>query len=340
VGHYIWIKNAASCLCDEGELHVVCAGDAPLVAIAPLVRRRGFTGRMEVLGASHYYEPLDLVYSDPSSLTLLGEALAQLKVPIVLDRLPAGSPVIPYLRQALNHRGLVISRPAPGHAWIPLDETWIEPERHLNSGRRSDFRRARRIAEKMGRVAFEVIAPKPSELDPLIEEAFAVGNHGWKARSGTALACDSRITAFFRRYALDAAEAGVLRLAFFRIDGRAVAMQMAVESDGRFWLLKMEYDERSARCSPGSQLIAETIRYAARAGIHSYEFLGRVEPCTQLWTNHVHETVSLRIYPCALRGLTALIADSSSWARTAMVRRLAQASRIFHGVKPKITEQL
>ena len=44
-------------------------------------------------------------------------------------------------------------------------------------------------------------------------------------------------------------------------------MQVAVETGGRFWLLKVGYDERFARCSPGSLLLLETIRHAATTGV-------------------------------------------------------------------------
>jgi CelD/BcsL family acetyltransferase involved in cellulose biosynthesis len=304
---YAWVKHAAECLCGDGRLLVVCAGQSGRLGFAPLARKPGLTGRLESLGASQLFEPFDVACSDPPALALLGKAMARLKSPIILKRLAADSGLIASIESAVRGRGLVRKRPAPPHPWIPLDESWAAPESHLKSGRRSDLRRAKRIAESMGSVTFEVLAPTPAELGPLLEEAFAVGGHGWKARSGTALACDSQVTDFFRRYSVAASEAGTLRIAFFRIDGQAVAMQMAVENAGSYWLLKMEYDERYARCSPGNLLTAETIRYAARAGLRFYEFMGTVEPCTELWTNQVHETVDLFIYPYNVRGMEAWI---------------------------------
>ncbi len=48
-----------------------------------------------------------------------------------------------------------------------------------------------------------------------------------------------------------------LRIAFLRIAGRPVAMQIAVERAQRLWLLKIGYDEEYARCSPGQLLMLE-----------------------------------------------------------------------------------
>ena len=139
-----------------------------------------------------------------------------------------------------------------GFPWIPLDASWTRPEERLNAGRRSDLRRARRIAERIGPVHVEVLSPSPTDLGRLLREAFAVEAAGWKGRAGTALACDPVRQTFFRRYADAACRRGMLRIGFLRIGDIPVAMQLGVEWGGRFWLLKIGYDEAFSRCSPGS----------------------------------------------------------------------------------------
>jgi CelD/BcsL family acetyltransferase involved in cellulose biosynthesis len=173
-----------------------------------------------------------------------------------------------------------------------------------------------------------VLRPTPEALDPLLDEAFRVEAAGWKGREGTALAEDSERAAFYRRYAAAACRKGTLRMGFLRIGGRAAAMQLAVTSGGRFWLLKIGYDDSFARCSPGTLLMLETIRYAAAHGLRSYEFLGGLEPWTRVWTQHVRPCVSLRAYPASLRGLAVFTADVGRFAR----RRLDRVfRRVFRG---------
>jgi hypothetical protein len=41
-----------------------------------------------------------------------------------------------------------MTRPRQSCPYIALDDSWVEPESHLNAGRRSDLRRARRKAEQ------------------------------------------------------------------------------------------------------------------------------------------------------------------------------------------------
>jgi CelD/BcsL family acetyltransferase involved in cellulose biosynthesis len=100
-----------------------------------------------------------------------------------------------------------------------------------------------------------------------------------------------------------------------RIGGRAAAMQFAVEIGGRFWLLKIGYADEFARCSPGNLLVMETIQYAARAGLKSYEFLGTAEPWIGMWTSQVRPCISVRAYPFNGRGAIALAADAAQKLR-------------------------
>ncbi|MGA2135616.1 MAG: GNAT family N-acetyltransferase [Bryobacteraceae bacterium] len=310
---------------DSQQLYVLLArtqaGRLPRgVALAPLVAHRGAAGRLTML-AAEMYEILDFLSTDEVALQALVRALVRTGRPLALKRIADG-PVIKALRAAYRGRGFVRVQPRGGSPWIPLDETWGNPEMHLESGRRSDLRRARRNAEKLGRVEVEVIVPTPQHLPQLLAEAFQVEAAGWKGANGTALAADPVRGAFFRRYAEQVCAAGALRIGTLRIGGRAAAAQIAVEHGGRFDLLRAGYDERFSRCSPGSLLTAETIRYAARRGLRAYEFNGDVEPWTHIWTRHEHPSCSVQVYPFTPRGTAALIEDGIAAARGRIRRRL------------------
>ena len=321
---YAWIRACAASLLTDRELHFFVAGTAPrITAIAPLIGRRRRGCSLQLIAADELYEPMDFLYAVPDALDLLAEALARSGHALLLKRIPSDSPVIPALRRSFRGRGVVICRPVPGCPWIPLDSGWMEPEQRLNPGRRSDFRRARRIAERMGPVSSEVLSPAPARLEPLLEEAFRVEASSWKGRDGTALADDPARGLFYRSYATAACKKGILRVCFLRIGGRAAAMQLAVECAGRFWLLKIGYDQKFQRCSPGILLIRETVRYAAARGLRGYEFLGIVEPWTEAWTDEVRPCVSVRAYPARWAGVAALAVDLAGYAR----RRLGRARR-------------
>jgi CelD/BcsL family acetyltransferase involved in cellulose biosynthesis len=292
------------------RLNVMVAGGADARAIAPLVINRD--GGWLTLLAAEMYEILDFPHADEDAVWELARAIVRTGRPLDLKRIPAGSPAVAAIEAAYRGRGIVRRKPVGGSPWIPLDESWVEPEMRLEAGRRSDLRRARRQAEKIGAVRVEIVTPAPAQLPQLLEEAFQVEAAGWKGAHGTALAIDPVRGDFFRRYTERACAQGVLRLCTLRIGERAAAAQIAIESGTRFDLLRAGYDEQFARCSPGMLLTAESIRYAARRGLGSYEFNGDVEPWTQVWTRHEHVCCSLRAYPFSPRGVMALMADGGS----------------------------
>jgi CelD/BcsL family acetyltransferase involved in cellulose biosynthesis len=306
---YAWARACAATLTGRRELHVVAVNETAGLAVAPLVRCRDGLGRMEFLGALELDEPADVLAADDVALARLADTLVRSGQPLLLKRIPAESPLVPALLSAYHGRGLVMKRRLCGFPWIPLDQDWVRPEGRLNPGRRSDLRRARRIAEAIGPVHFEVRAPSPGDLSPVLREAFAVEAASWKGRAGSALACDPVRQAFFRRYADAACRRGILRVGFLRIGTTPVAMQLGVEWGGRFWLLKIGFDEAFSRCSPGTLLMAEMVARAAAQGLSSFELLGVSEPWTRMWTNLERPCVSLRAYPANRTGAVALATD-------------------------------
>jgi CelD/BcsL family acetyltransferase involved in cellulose biosynthesis len=312
----IWSESCCATLPLNGELHfVVVKTGSQTGAIAPLVRAKGVLGRLEHLGVKILREPADLVFSDAVALKNLANALLRLGSPLLLERIPVDSPTVAAIREAYHGRGLVLIRRAQPYPRILLHQGWREPESQLNSGRRSDLRRAARNAEKIGPLSYQILSPTPSQFVPIFEQALEVEAAGWKGSEGSAIAYDKLRGQFYRHYAAAAGAAGILRVCFLRIGSKAVAMQLALECAGSFWLLKMGYREESARYSPGMLLIAETIRYAASRGLVSYEFLGNAENWTRIWTQDEIQSVTIRAYPFRMRGAAALVVDAFQAAR-------------------------
>lgn len=311
-----WARIGAEVFGVDDKLEIYVAGNPPAVAIAPVFRSRRVDERLELIGATDLPEPMDFLYSDASDANALATALARSGVPLWFPRILAESPLPGALMNAYRGRGIVICRPTGGSPWIPLDPSWDDPDHHLDRDRRSNLRRARRISEAMGAVSTEILSPKPADLGPLLDKAYAVEAEGWKGRQGTALVQNPREGVFYRRYAAAACARGILRLCFLRIGGRVAAMQVSAETGNRFWLLKIGYSDEFARCSPGTLLLSETVRYAARRGLRSFEFLGTEEPWIRMWTSRVRPCISLWAYPVSVGGGKALARDSLAALRT------------------------
>jgi CelD/BcsL family acetyltransferase involved in cellulose biosynthesis len=314
---FIWMRAFLRAFSAEVDPYFVGAmRNEELVALAPLVRKRlhGLR-RLCLAGSGELHEPVDMSYSDERAFERLFAWLARRGSPLLLERITADSPALGKIQRAYRGRAVVLVRPHASCPYIELDESWLDPESHLNAGRRSDLRRARRKAEQLGPVTTEIHTPDLNELPHLMDAAFEIEARSWKGEEQTALLHDAHRAAFYRRYAQSACTEGVLRICFLRIGDRLAAMQLAIEQAGGFWLLKVGYDAKFSPCSPGLLLMRDTIRYAAEAGLRSYEFLGKAEAWTRVWTAAEHACVSVRVYPFGVRGMAALAADSFVAAR-------------------------
>lgn len=297
-------------------------GAGGLQGLIPLCRSAGAWSRWRLAGVCEVFEPGDALCDGPEGARLLAQVLARESRPVTLDRIPADSPMIAALRQAMRGRALVSVRPAAGSPFITLGPQWHRPEDCFNAGRRSDFRRAARRAAALGPVFHEVIAPDRHDFDTLFDEAIAVELRSWKGESGSAMARQPGKEALFRDWLRHAAGRGTLRIAFLRIGQRAVAMQMGMVHTNRFWLLKIGYDAAYGACSPGSLLMLHMLGHCAREGLEACELLGAMEPwITHMWTQEQHDCVRLRSYPYNLRGAVALAADGAVWLRERLARR-------------------
>ncbi len=313
---------------------IVAEHSGSLRAIAPLGSCGRLLGqRFEIAGMSWLFEPADFISADLEALDEVIRRAVRLRRPVMLGRLPADSPTVTAFQRLARGRGKVLIRPHASCPYIALDSTWLQPESHLSSRRRSDYRRALRRAEQLGPVKAEIITPRPDEVASLLDTAFAIEARSWKGTEGTALARDSIRGQCMRHFADWASRTGILRIALLQIGDEYAAMQIAAECNRAFWLLKIGFDPEFANCSPGNLLLAESLRYSSGRGLSSLEFLGVVEPWTQVWTDLERPCVSLRYYPFNLHGGAAFAAEATA----AAVRRIG--SRFNRPAAHDTTEQ-
>lgn len=327
VGGSAWVRAWLDVYGSDYDVAVAVLGETEAPdAVLPLVRRRDRPWWLRMLGVDELGEPMDARAARPDDFRALVEVLAGLRTPLLLRRLPADSPLLPALRDVYGRRALMLCRPGTETPTLGLDDSWREPETHFNARRRADIRTARRRAAQLGNVQLRVEAPAPEAVDALFDQLVAVEAAGWKARAGTALAAQPRMQAFFRRFCSLAAEQGALRLGFLSIDGRPVAVQLAIEHAGRYSLFKIGYDEEFARCSPGNLLMLHTVRWAAEQGLTSYEFLGTREPWTDRWTETVRSCVDVQLYPPSPWSAVAAATVGTRLAAKALRGRVGRAA--------------
>ena len=95
----------------------------------------------------------------------------------------------------------------------------------------------------------------PSAVANALEDFFSLEAGGWKA--GTAARADAEIAEFMTAAVSALAGEGKAEIARLRVDGRAIAAMVTLESGAVAWCWKIAYDESYARFSPGVQILLD-----------------------------------------------------------------------------------
>lgn len=307
-----WFEACAETLCVESDLRVVVVQlDGRLCGVAPLVvARREGAEWLEVLGASVLYEPTGFLFDGDEALQHLMNRVVGFRLPIILARILSKSPLEAAFRRSARYKGVVLGKTTASAAYVASKGEWGNYFRSISGQRRYDYQRKRKRLEQAGQVAVSIERPESLAVLPcMLDEVFRIEGAGWKGRSGSALISNERVRKFITRYSQLACQRGTLRVCFLEVDGVRIATILGIEQDRRFWVLKIGYEERWARCSPGIQLTMETIRYAFDNGLDAYEFLGSEEPWQMMWPRNQHRLATLVLYPISLSGLQAFGKD-------------------------------
>lgn len=293
----LWQLSCITAFAASKKLEILIVVErGKLLALCSLARTSRLGERYEQVGARKLVEPGGCYFADEASLQTLVNALGHVDYSLALGRVLVNSPSLRAVRNAQPRTGTVLIMQAGNCPYIDLTAKPASINEMLGSHLKSDLRRARRKAEALGSVDFEIIAPESrAQFLDLYEQFLRVEASSWKGRAGTALSLDPQRRAFFREYGIRASSKGILRIARMRIGEETVAMQYAVQCGERFWLLKVGYDEAYRKCSPGHLLMYETLRYAVQQGLRSYEFLGGADDWTRRWTRTERETVTVDI---------------------------------------------
>ena len=200
--------------------------------------------------------------------------------------------------------------------YIACAPTLEDHERGLGRNLRHDVqRRQRRLCEE-GAVTIDV-TDGGANLAGLLDEGFRVEALSWKGARDTAIASDARTRRFYDAVARWASTRGWLRLAFLRLDGRAIAFQFDLQADRTYYSLKIGYDPAFDRYSPGKLLAYAMVARAVSTGLATYELLGLDEPWKERWTSTFRAYVRFQAYAPSPAG-------AASWAVATLGRRLAR----------------
>jgi CelD/BcsL family acetyltransferase involved in cellulose biosynthesis len=215
---------------------------------------------------------------------------------ITLPAVPADDPATERLADTLRARGWLI-REAFRESCPIIDTrgTFDAYSEGLSGNARRQVGKARRRLERQGRVELRVVEPV-DELEPVLDESFALEAAGWKGHSKSAILSSPRIEGFWRSLFERYQRLGGLRFSQLRLDGTLVAFCLGVVHHARLYTLKTSYDEGLAYFAPGHVLRLGMIERCFEQEIEAQELLGPMLRWKQRYATESRDTNLLRAY--------------------------------------------
>jgi CelD/BcsL family acetyltransferase involved in cellulose biosynthesis len=193
---------------------------------------------------------------------------------------------------------------------------------HLSGNLRSKLRKWHRRLERRGPVSFERY-DQPEQLDQAYHEFLEVESSGWKGVDGerTALKLIPAKREFYRRLLHNFAGFSTAAVCLMRLDGRAVAGQVLLESEGTIYQLKIGYDESYASCAPGNLLLDHVLKTAAqRSGIHTYNLVSGAQ-WHRRWRAASEARYRITLYRRTFTGRFCMLLDDLAFELRCAVHR-------------------
>lgn len=159
----------------------------------------------------------------------------------------------------------------------------------LSKSRRRKIVHDQHRAERLGGVTADLAGP--AERDEALDALFALHAARWEAAGERGVLADPRVEAFHRAAAPALAEAGLLRLAIVRHDGRIVAVVYGFADRDRWFSYINGVDHRIPGQSFGTLAFAALIEAAAAAGAREFHFLRGEEEYKYRWGAEPTRTV-------------------------------------------------
>ncbi len=308
---YEWYFSAAEAFHGRDELKIFCIfKNSRLAAVAPLYRdaRKSENYRLQVIGSRILYEPGGFLYTDSESLLALLNAINKSGNPVIFNRQLRDAGVDTSISSGNALTSTIITATSQ---YLEINGDFDAYMSSLSAKRRSDLRRYRKRAKSLGEVDFIIRDMTADSIDRDLDIFYRLENACWKGEQATSILQNQNMQAFINRFFHFFAGKRQAITGQLLIDKQPIAGNLSIVAFDRLWTIKIGYDARFRRISPGILLTHEMIHFSHDAHMKGFEFLGSSENWINLWKPRYREYVTYLYYPYTVRGLYGLLVDSA-----------------------------
>ncbi len=200
----------------------------------------------------------------------------------------------------------------------PFDDYLADRSKNLRRSVRKDLKRL----EAEGRVELRLLDNLlPEEVEDLLRRAFSIEDSGWKGKAGTSVLRSDGVFEFYLRQAKHFACRGILRIAFLKCGGKAIAFEVGWIGKGVYHSFKVGYDEAYGKFGPGHLLRYKLIEAGCRdPHLHFVDFQGPINQALRPWSTETYPIGRLAVCP-------PRVTSRALWAGLNTARHLSHSFR-------------
>ncbi len=279
------------CARDGGRLvGLLALSERTSAAVGTAVRRVSFMG--ERIVAADGLDVLALPqYARPAAAAIVTRLAAEPIDLLVLDGLPADSPMLSLLAWQLGN---------DGRRAYTLSTHQICPYLDLSAGWEGTLSKSRR-PHQFGRLlravsgldGFETRSvTEPGLAGAALERLLALHDQRWAEQGGSDAMTLPSVRAFHRRLVPAMAQGGMVRFEELWVEGACRATYYGFERGGHYWLYQTGYDPGWAKKSVAFVRMGLSIKEAAERGVRCYDLLRGTETYKFDWAGGARVTLS------------------------------------------------
>ena len=189
---------------------------------------------------------------------------------------------------------------------------------------RHRLRHSWRKLQEMGEVSLRRVDTADPET---VEQFYRLERSGWKGHKGTAIACHPETREFYDRIVKDAARLGYLSFYFLEQGNRQLAAHLALTYAGKYYPLKVAYDESYSKYGPGHLIIAAVLEDCVARGLAEFDCLGHQTEAKSKWACEVRPHNFCYIFRNGIAGRMLFAESYVAQKMQSSLRRIASRLR-------------
>jgi len=154
---------------------------------------------------------------------------------------------------------------------------------------------------------------------------------GWKGREATAILSKKELQSFYDAIASYAEQFGYLSMYFLEVDDVPVAAHLGLTYAGRYYPIKVAYDENYSQYRPGHLIIGRVLEDCIERGIIEVDFLGDWTEAKAKWTSDVRPHVVCRVFRNSAIGHLLHLQDDLRHKLTQSLRKAHRSAMAVAG---------